>query len=135
MADFRKLRVWRAAQELAIDANRVASHMHGARSASLSDQLARAAISVPSNIVEGSAHTSPREFARFLRYSLASATEVEGHALLARDLGMINDKDSGALIDRVVDVRKMLHGLLKKLPATPLRNGKRATENDKAGDG
>ncbi|MDO8501057.1 MAG: four helix bundle protein [Gemmatimonadaceae bacterium] len=118
MADFRKLRVWQAAQELAIDAHRVAARMRGARSATLCDQLIRAAMSVPTNIVEGSAHASPREFARFVQYSLASVSELEGHIQLARDLEMITQHDFTRLLARVVDVRKMLHGLLKKLRAT-----------------
>ena len=122
MNDFRDLRVWQAAQELAIDAHRISGRMRGTRSATLRDQLTRAAMSVPSNIVEGNAHASPHEFARFLRYSLASATEVEGHAQLAVDLGMMNNADFTALCARVVDVRKMLHGLLKKL-------GRRTTDS------
>lgn len=89
--------------------------MRGARSATLGDQLARAAMSVPTNIVEGSAHDSPREFARFLRYALASTSEVEGHLQLAHDLGMIKEAELSTLLGRVVDVRMMLHGLLKKL--------------------
>ena len=59
----------------------------------LRDQLTRAAMSVPTNIVEGSAHTSPREFARFVQYALASVSEVEGHAQLARDLQFISEQD------------------------------------------
>ena len=118
MADFRKLRVWQTAQELAIGAHRVTVRMRGVRHATLCDQLVRAAMSVPTNIVEGSAHSSPREFARFLRYALASASEVEGHIQLARDLGMMTDPDFASLLARVVDVRKMLHGLLKRLKAT-----------------
>ena len=72
-------------------------------------------MSVPSNIVGGNAHASPHEFARYLRYAVASATEVEGHAQLARDLGIMDNADFTAVLARVVDVRKMLHGLLKKL--------------------
>ncbi len=89
--------------------------MRGVRSATLGDQLTRAAMSVPTNIVEGSAHESPREFARYLRYALASVSELEGHVQLARDLGMMTEPDFSALLARVVDVRKMLHGLLKRL--------------------
>ena len=118
VADFRKLRVWQAAQELAINAHRVTARMRGVRNLALCDQLTRAAMSVPTNIVEGSAHASPREFARFVRYALASASEVEGHVQLARDIGMMTDPDFTALLARVVDVRKMLHGLLKRLKAT-----------------
>ena len=118
VSNFRKLVVWQAAQQLVIDAHRIASRMRGVGSATLRDQLIRAAISVPTNIVEGSAHESPREFARFLRYSLASVSELEGHAQIACDLGMIAPSDLSALLAQIVHVRKMLHGLLKTLSAT-----------------
>jgi four helix bundle protein len=118
VSDFRKLRVWIAAQQLAIDANRVTSGMRGPRSASLRDQLIRAAMSVPTNIIEGNAHESPRERARFFRYALASASEVEGHVQLARDFQLISQHDYDALLGHIVDVRKMLHGLLKSLKET-----------------
>ena len=113
MADFRKLRVWEAAQAIAVDAHRVAEHMRGVRSAALRDQLTRAAMSVPANIVEGSAHSSPREFARFLQYAIASVSEVEGHLQLARDLDLISQQDFASLHSRIVEERMMLHGLLK----------------------
>jgi four helix bundle protein len=80
-------------------------------------------MSVPTNIVEGSAHESPREFARYLRYALASVSELEGHVQLARDLGMMTEPDFSALLARVVDVRKMLHGLLKRLRQRVAGNG------------
>ncbi len=89
----------------------------------LRDQLTRAAMSLPTNIVEGSAHPSQREFARFLQYSLASVSELEGHVQLARDLKLISEQDFTDLLTRIVDVRKMLHGLLKSVKAT--RNGPR----------
>jgi four helix bundle protein len=117
VADFRKLRVWQAAQAMAIDAHRVAGGMRGATTRALCDQLVRAAMSVPANIVEGSAHSSPRECARYLQYALASVSELEGHVLLARDLEFMNDKEFGGLLSRVVNVRRMLHGLLKTVKA------------------
>jgi four helix bundle protein len=118
VADFRKLRVWRAAEDLVIDTHRVTARMRGTGSVALRDQLTRATMSVPTNIVEGSAHASPREFARYLRYALASVSEAEGHVQLARDLGMITEEDFTGVLTRVVDVRKMLHGLLKSLTRT-----------------
>ncbi len=113
VSNFRKLRVWQAAQALAIDAHRIGKKIRGAQGAPIRDQMTRAAMSVPTNIIEGNAHASPREFIRFLRYSLASASEVEGHAQLARDLEMMTESDFKILLDRVVEVRMMLHGLLK----------------------
>jgi four helix bundle protein len=115
MADFKKLRVWDAAQQLALDAHRISIGLRGPGSSSLRDQLLRASMSVPTNIVEGSAHTSPKEFARFLGYALASTSEVEGHARLARSLQLISSRDSKKLLDNVEIVRKMLHGLIEHL--------------------
>jgi four helix bundle protein len=115
VASFRKLRVWQEAQAMAIDAHRLALRMRGARGATLGDQFMRAAMSVPTNIVEGSAHTSRREFARFLNYALGSVSELEGHAQLARDLDLMPEKDFTAFLSRIVNVRKMLHGLLKRV--------------------
>ena len=117
MSDFRQLRVWQAAQNLVIDTHRIAPCMRGVGSTNLRDQLVRAAMSVPTNIVEGSVHRSPLEFARYVRYSIASASEVEGHLQTARDIGMITEPDYSGLLDRVIAVRKMLYGLLKKLDA------------------
>lgn len=111
-----------------IDAHRVAPRMRGVGSATLRDQLVRAAMSVPTNIVEGSVHDSPVEFARYVRYSIASVSEVEGHLQIARDIGMVTEPDYSGLLVRVVDVRKMLYGLLKKL--NPPGDGPR-----KPGDG
>lgn len=115
VGNFRKLRVWEVAQQIAIDADRIAAGMHGARSATLRDQLVRAAMSVPTNIVEGCSHSSPREFARYLGYALASVNEVEGHAQLARDLRLMKEQDFTSLLALIVEDRKMICGLLKKL--------------------
>jgi four helix bundle protein len=125
VADFRKLRVWQEAQEMAIEAHRLTTRMRGARSATLRDQFMRAAMSVPTNIVEGSAHESPREFARFLHYAIASVSELEGHTQLARDVELMTERDYTAFLTRIVDVRKMLHGLLKSLKAA--RNGQKGS--------
>ena len=117
VGDFRKLRVWQAAQELAVETHRIAATMRGVSSTTLRDQLVRAAMSVASNIVEGSVHSSPREFARFLSYALASVSETEGHAQLGFDLGMISRSDFESLLPRIIDVRKMLHGFIRTLRA------------------
>lgn len=115
MGNFRKLRVWDIAQQIVIDADQATSKMRGARAASLRDQLMRAAMSVSTNIVERSSQRSPREFARYLGYAIGSVSELEGHVQMARDLKMIAQPDFKSLLGRIVDVRMMLYGLLKKL--------------------
>ena len=134
MGDYRDLRVWHEARVLAKRARKVAAGMKGGENAELRNQLSRAAMSVPTNIVEGSAHDSPREFARFLRYARASASECEGHLTLASDFELVGEEDFKLLSKSIEAVRKMLCGLIDKLDASPPdkrnrrqnKNGKRA---------
>jgi four helix bundle protein len=115
MSDYRKLRVWKSSRQLAGLAHRVASGMRGPGSVVLRDQIVRAALSVPSNIVEGTANKSPGEIVRFLQYSIGSASEVEGHIQIAADLSMVSAKDLTAIAKLVEEVRMMLYGLIKKV--------------------
>lgn len=115
MADFKKLRVWQHARALAFHAHHVAGRIRGSQYASLRSQMIRAAMSVPANIVEGRSQASEREFSRFLRYALASASELEAHLMMAKDFGVITESDYLSLLSELVDVRKMLHGLLDRL--------------------
>jgi four helix bundle protein len=115
VGDYRKLDVWRKAHALAINVHRDAGKIRGARYASLRSQLIRAAMSIPANIVEGRGQISEREFGRFLRYALNSASELEYHLTVARDIKVMPNKDFTPLSSQVVEVRKMLHGLLKSV--------------------
>jgi four helix bundle protein len=115
MADFKKLLVWQKAHAMALDAHQIAGRIRGAKHAALRNQIIRAAMSVPANIVEGSGQQSSREFCRFLRIALNSATELEYHFLTARDLRVIRETDSLALTSQVIEVRKMLYGLVRHL--------------------
>src|ERR1043165_8054745 len=101
MSDFRKMRVWQAARSFVIDAYRVTRSMRGPRSMSNADQLNRAAMSVPRNIIEGNEHTSPRERVRYFRYALASVAEAEGTIQMVRDLRMITEKDFANLVAQI----------------------------------
>lgn len=115
MSDFRKLDVWKEAHQLALECNRIAVTIRGAPYASLRSQIIRAAISVPANIVEGREQRTEKEFARFLRYSLGSASELEYHFIFAHDLNLISTQAFESLVERVTRVRKMLNGLISKL--------------------
>lgn len=100
---------------MAMDVHRVAGQIRGAKHASLRSQMTRAAMSVPTNIVEGCGEQSTREYSRFLRIALNSTTEVEYHLLAARDLGAIRGSESLTLVTQVIEVRRMLYGLLRYL--------------------
>ncbi len=115
MSDFKKLDVWSKAHQLALDAHKTAIWIRGAHYVSLRSQLIRAAMSIPANIVEGREQASEKDFARFLRYSIGSASELEYHLIIGRDMGLISQDSFDALLEKIEQVRKMLHGLIRRL--------------------
>ena len=72
-------------------------------------------MSVPANIVEGSAKGNDRELVRFLRIALGSTSELEYHLMVARDSRVLVATDFHALTAQTIEVRKMLHGLIRQL--------------------
>ena len=115
MSDYKKLRVWRKAYALAINADRIASEIRDADHKALRNQLNRAALSIPTNIVEGRAKASDKDFARFLGYALGSAAELEHHTMVGRDVGVISESNSASLVSQAIEVKKMLNALIARL--------------------
>jgi four helix bundle protein len=115
VSDFKKLKVWQKAHALALHAHRVATGIHRSHDLALRSQIIRAAMSIPANIVEGRRQDSEKEFARFLRIALNSGCELEYHLIVARDIRVISETDFASLLSELIEVRKMIHGLLIKL--------------------
>ena len=115
MTDFKKLRVWKRAHSLALVTHQTALTIRGSQYASLRSQIIRAAMSIPANIVEGREQKSEAEFCRFLRYALSSASELEYHLIMARDINVISETDFVGVVTPLKEVRMMLFGLLKRL--------------------
>lgn len=119
VADFAKLRVWRSAHALALNVYRVAGQIRGPMNGALRNQMVRASMSIPANIVEGRGQKSGAEFARFLRYAINSSSELEYHVTMARDVHAISASDHSSLLIQLTDVRKMLYGLSKRVTSPP----------------
>jgi len=115
VSDFKKLLVWRKGHALVLNVHRVAVKIRGVEIASLRNQMMRAAMSIPTNLVEGNGQESSKEFARFVRFSLNSSSELEYHLILAKDLNAITHTDFESLSAQTVEVRRMLYGLRRKL--------------------
>jgi len=115
MGDFKKLHVWQKAHQLALSAHRVAVRIRGAEYTSVRSQIIRAAMSIPANIVEGRDQKTEPMFARFLRIALASTSELEYHLIAARDISLISQSEYLLVLSELVEVRMMLHGLLRRL--------------------
>jgi four helix bundle protein len=117
MSDFKKLEVWRKAHALALNVHRAAIGIRGAHYSGLRSQLIRASMSIPTNIVEGNGQRTKLEFGRFVRIAVNSASELEYHLIIARDVQLISASDFAALSTQTIEVRKMMHGLLRHLNA------------------
>ena len=90
VGDFRKLQVWKAAQELAVSVYRCTASFPKSERYGLTSQMRHAAASIGANLAEGCGRWSDAELRRFARISLGSATELESHLLLARELGFLD---------------------------------------------
>jgi len=118
VSDFKKLEVWRKAHMLALAVYGIASKVRGQDNASLRSQTIRAALSVPTNLVEGVGQESRKDFARFISISLNSSSELEYHLIVLRDIRLIGETDFESLSARTIEVRKMLHGLRRRVRST-----------------
>ncbi|HEU5262507.1 MAG TPA: four helix bundle protein [Gemmatimonadales bacterium] len=115
MRQLDSLDVWRAAQDLAHSAYLLTLDRLLSRHFALVDQVRRAAISVPANIAEGYALSTPPQFVRHLRIALGSAAELRSHLELARRLDLVPVVEAGETIALCLRVISMLVGLLRKL--------------------
>lgn len=111
MSIYYNLEVWKVAHALVLNVHSHVKRIRGSEYVSLKGQMLRAAMSVPTNLVEGSGQESPREFCRFIRIALNSSSELEYHLLLAKDFGVLRPEIFNSLRDQTVRVRKMLWGL------------------------
>ena len=115
MQDYRNLRVWKHAHQLAIDTYALPPFLLKPEAWPLREQILRAAISIPSNIAEGAGRASNADFGRFLWNSIGSCNELESQILLGHDLTFIPKDIHARLGTQISAVRRMLTGLIGTL--------------------
>jgi len=114
MQDFRNLEVWNKAHKLTLEVYRLTESFPRTEVFGLSIQLRRGAASIATNLAEGCGRAQS-EFGRFLQVAFGSACEVEYQLLLSRNLELIASEQYDRLIEKVGEVKRMLHGLLKRV--------------------
>src|SRR5471030_1220513 len=119
MQNYRKLSVWVKAHALAVAIHELTDQLPRRNNVELVDQMRRASHSVPTNIVEGAGSSTQKEFARFLKIAFASANELEYHLQFAADTGVISQQLFNARQVEVIEVRKMLTGLIRRAQGIP----------------
>jgi four helix bundle protein len=112
---FKKLRVWQKSHEMALKIYQATGKFPSEEKYGLTGQLRRAAVSVATNIVEGQARKTEREFSRFLNVAEGSLEETKYLLMLSPDLGYL-DEDGYVRISALAnDVGRMLSGFQKRL--------------------
>lgn len=114
MRDFREIKVWEKAQLLTLEIYKATASFPTEERYGTS-QLRRSSASIAANIAEGFGRGGNAELARFLQIGMGSASEVEYHILLAKDLNLLSKKIYDDLNGRVVEVKRMLASLLLKV--------------------
>ncbi len=120
MKNFRNLIVWQKAHELTLSSYRSTTRFPKEEIYGLSSQIRRCAASIAANIAEGCGKRSNNEFQRFLNIATGSASELEYHFLLARDLGYLPEDHYQKLDHAVIEVKKMLASLIRKIESDRL---------------
>ncbi|MBH0199280.1 MAG: four helix bundle protein [Nitrospira sp.] len=117
MATHKDLDVWKKSLDLAAHIYSLASRFPKEELYGLTSQMRRAAVSIPSNISEGAARHSRKEFVQFLHVASGSVAELETQLVLASRMGLLPPNTSMAQVE---EIRKMLLGLLHSLKKKPI---------------
>jgi four helix bundle protein len=115
MHDFRKLKVWQRGMSFVTEVYRISAEFPRKEQFGLTNQLRRAAISIPLNIAEGAGSSSKPEFRKFLSYALRSAYEVMTALEISHDLGYCSPEKSIGSQTEADEIAAMIVGLSRTL--------------------
>ncbi len=113
MHNYKELKVWQKARVLVSEIYKVTETYPKIEKYGLISQIRRAAVSIPSNIAEGSGKSSQKEFIRFLEIANSSTFELETQMILSQDLGFVKIEDFEKLQNQITEIQKMIFGLIK----------------------
>jgi len=118
MFNFEKLDVWQKAIDFADFVYSETRKFPAEERFGLTNQLRRAAVSISSNIAEGSSRSSKTDFVRFVEIATGSVFEVASQAFVARRQQFLDDNSFGELYAAAEELSRMLSGLRKSLLST-----------------
>ncbi len=117
MKSLQDLQVWRKSHELTLAIYVATKEFPRDELFGVTSQIRRACASIPANIAEGCGRNSDNELRRFLEIAMGSASELEYHLLLSKDLSYISDSKHTQLNESTCEVKRMLSGFIQKLKA------------------
>ena len=119
-SNYKKLIVWQKAMQLTTDIYKIVKKLPKDELFALSDQMRRAAVSIPSNIAEGCGRGLQGKIKYFLRIACGSAAELETQLQICLNLGYLTTQDIDGIISLLLEIKKMLSSFMKskKLSST-----------------
>jgi len=121
---FEDLEVWKKTRELTNAIYKITASGSFARDFGLRDQLRRAAVSTVSNIAEGFERGGDKEFMQFLAVAKGSCGEIRARLYIALDQKYMTEEQFQELIERTMEVSRLLSGFMKYLQTSNLRGSK-----------
>ena len=115
MHNFRKLDIWTKSMSLVTEIYQITNKFPSNERFGLISQMQRASVSIPTNIAEGSAKTSNKDFARFLEMSIGSSLELETELTIALNLKYIDTMVFESIQNKIIELQKMITGFKNKL--------------------
>src|SRR3954468_1483177 len=115
MRNFKELKIWQKGFEIAIDTYKRTATFPATERFSLTQQATRAAVSIPSNIAEGSSRFSEKDYKRFIEISLGSSFELETQLLIAKAVNFGDVTKIDTTLQRIDEEQKMLIAFANKL--------------------
>ena len=115
MHNFEKLIFWQKSVSLAKQIYIICQEIHNDEKYGLVSQIKRSAISIPSNIAEGSGRNSNKEFNHFLAIALGSAFELHTQLILIKELHILEHEKINEIIQKVVEIEKMIYSFKNNL--------------------
>jgi len=122
-ASFKDLRVWQDAMKFGVEVYRATAQSPRHELYGLSNQLRRAAVSIPSNIAEGKGHRSDREFGNYLLHARGSLLEVQTQVLIAKELQYLSDEEVERLGTSADSIGRSLNSLINSIRVTAAEKG------------
>jgi four helix bundle protein len=108
MHRYKDLKFWQKSREFCKNVYQITSSFPESEKFSLTSQLRRAAVSIPSNIAEGCSRKSNKDFSRFLTIALGSCYEIETQLLISNDLGFISEMELKKSLKKLDSIIKMM---------------------------
>ena len=115
MGSHKELIVWQKAILLVEEIYKIIKLLPKEEMYALSEQMRRAAVSVPSNIAEGNARNSDKEYLHFLSIAQGSNAEIETHLIICQHLGYITDEQAAPALSLHAEIGKMLRKLINNV--------------------